>query len=358
MNLLQRYLLRQNLVYLCGCLLACMGVYLLIDVFDRLDFFLGRDAGLGETALYFLVKLPLILSQILPGVFLLAMIVHLGVMQKYREIMALEAGGVPFSRLVFFFLFYALFWSLLQLLFSQVLGVAGEIKSDQIWDSAGQKDQIKQKIVKDLWFKQGSSIIHVKSLQTQTGQGQGLKVYVLNSDFKGLQQIVQAEKVLVKGNKLELNQVMFYNPPEFSIQTKDSHSIDLDQSFQAVIDSKNRDSPEKMSLWQLGRLINVLQDAGTNVQHLRTAWHLKLSYAFSIPVLALLALAVNRTWGNMFLNISLGLLLTFIFYMLYVLGGSLGEKRILSPILGAWLGNYLLGLCGLLWLSYKLRVKA
>jgi lipopolysaccharide export system permease protein len=112
-----------------------------------------------------------------------------------------------------------------------------------------------------------------------------------------------------------------------------------------------------MTIWELEETIKALQSAGTNVQHLQTAWHMKLAYAFSIPVLALLALAVSRTWENMFLNICLGLGLTFIFYMLYVLGGSLGENLILSPLLGGWLGNYLLGFTALLWLGIKLRSR-
>ncbi|MFO8032152.1 MAG: LptF/LptG family permease [Desulfohalobiaceae bacterium] len=358
MKLLQLYLLRQNLIYLCACLLACVGVYLLIDVFDRLDHFLERDASLDQTLLYFGAKMPLILSQILPGVFLLALIVHLGMMRKDREIMALEAGGVPYSKLVVFFLLYSVIWALLQLFFSQVLGVAGDIKSEKIWDSAGSKEQpVRERTVTDLWFKEGRRIIYIQDLQPKSGQGRGIKIYELGQDFQDLQRIIQAQEFRVQARSWELSQVEIYDPRKFESRSKNSHNLQLDRSIQAFIESQARESPEEMTIWELKETIRALQSAGSNVQHLQTAWHMKLAYAFSIPVLALLALAVSRTWENMFLNICLGLGLTFIFYMLHVLGGSLGEKRILAPLLGGWLGNYLLGFSALFWLGIKLRSR-
>ncbi|MFP4213770.1 MAG: LptF/LptG family permease [Desulfohalobiaceae bacterium] len=357
MKLLQLYLLRQNLVYLLSCLLACVGVYLLIDVFDRLDHFLERDAGLEDTLLYFGVKMPLILSQILPGVFLLALIVHLGLMRKDRELMALEAGGVPYFKLVSFFFLYSILWALLQLFFAQVLGVPGDIKSEKIWDSAGKEEQIQERTVKDLWFKEGQRIIHIQSLQPESGQGRGIKVYELGQEFQDLQRIVQAEELRVQSRNWELNRVQIYEPSKFQSRSKQVHNLQLDRSIQAFIDSQARESPEEMTLWELGETIAALEAAGTNVLHLRTAWHMKLSYAFAVPVLALLALAVSRAWENLFLNICLGLGLTFVFYMLHVLGGSLGEKRILDPVLGGWLGNFLLGTAALLWLALGLRSR-
>ncbi|MFW6314215.1 MAG: LptF/LptG family permease [Desulfohalobiaceae bacterium] len=359
MKLLQLYLMRQNMAYLCACLLACVGVYLLIDVFDRLDHFLEREAGLDETLLYFGAKMPLILSQILPGVFLLALIVHLGMMRKERETMALESGGVPYSKLVLFFLFYSILWALLQLFFSQVLGVAGDVKSEEIWDSAGRGGHsVQEKTVTDLWFKEGRRIVHIQSLRPESGEGKGIKIYEQGQEFQDLQRIIQAQGFQVQTRDWKLNQVEIYDPRKFEARSKDSHSLQLDRSIQAFIETQARESPEEMTLWELSETITALDSAGTNVQHLQTVWHMKLSYAFSIPVLALLALAVSRTWENMFLNICLGLGLTFLFYMLHVLGGSLGENRILPPLLGGWLGNYLLGLSALIWLGVKLRSRA
>ena len=70
MNLLTRYILRQNLYLL---LLVCgigLGIYIFIDLFDRLDDFLEAGVGFASVGAYFLYRTPFILAQIFPAVFL------------------------------------------------------------------------------------------------------------------------------------------------------------------------------------------------------------------------------------------------------------------------------------------------
>ena len=107
-GVLGRYLVRQNL-FLVGAILAvgCL-LYVLMDMFDRLDDFVAAGLGLGVVLTYYAVKLPLIVSQILPVVFLLALVAQLGLMARSRELLALRAGGLPLGWLVRFVIVYGL----------------------------------------------------------------------------------------------------------------------------------------------------------------------------------------------------------------------------------------------------------
>ncbi len=357
MSTLYRYLLLQSLYYLLLCLVTCLGIYLLVDVFDRLDNFLGDQATAGTTIVYFLVKIPLILSQILPAVFFLALLVQIGQMSKQRELIALEASGISYSKVVFFFVIYALLWSCLQFFFAQFLGVAGEAKSEKIWDNLGKESQTREKVISDVWFRQGLRLVHVERIKPKAGQGGGIEIFRLREDFKVIKTIIKAEKFEVRDHGWHLSDVRIFEPVTFSQDRVPEKSVALDQDLDVFEVLKSAESPEKMSLWRLGQVIQRLKDTGANVEFLLTAWHLKIAFAFSILVLSCIGLILCRQRDKIFLNITYGLAVIFVYYFVHVIGGTLGENGVVPPYVGAWLANALLGVPAFFLLMRQLQTK-
>jgi lipopolysaccharide export system permease protein len=343
MRILHRYLLRQNVVYLAFSLLACIGIYLLVDVFERLDNFLQEGASFQTIALYFASKIPLIISQLLPAVFLMALLVQLSLMRRERELTALESGGVSFSRLAVFFLVYALLWSGVQLGFSQVLGVAGERKSEAIWHRQGEEGKSREQVLTDVWFRQGRYLVHADRVRPQSGRGSGVSLYLFSGDFQSIERIIRAKRLQVREKTWRLARVKISDPERFTTAGRQEHVLAIDQQLDAFVSMENEESPQQMPLWELGRVIRKLEATGSEVSRLVTAWHGKIAYAFSLTVVTLIGLVIVRRWENIFLNVSTGVLLIFLYYSLTVFGESLGEKGALPPWAGAWLGNMLLG---------------
>ncbi|MCF8104697.1 MAG: LptF/LptG family permease [Desulfohalobiaceae bacterium] len=357
MSTLNRYLLLQSLYYLLLCLVTCVGIYLLVDVFDRLDRFLEKQSAAGTIIAYFLFKIPLILSQILPAVFFLALLVQISQMGKQRELIALEASGISYSRVIVFFLIYALFWSGLQLFFSQFLGVAGETKSERIWDNLGKEQQTGEKVVSDIWFRQGLRLVHVERIKIKEGRGDGIEIFRLQKDFKAVDTIVRARKFEVRDNDWRLFDVRIFEPMTFSQNQARQMSIPLDQDLDIFEVLKDAESPEKMSLWRLRQVIQKLKDSGANVDFLLTAWHMKIAYAFSILVLSCIGLIMGRQRDNAILNITYGLGVIFVYYFVHVIGGSLGENGVVPPYAGAWLANALIGIPAFFLLMRRLQTR-
>jgi len=354
MTTLHAYLIRQNLFIVLASLVTCLGIYLLVDVFDRMDKFMEKGASLETTCVYFAVKIPLIISQILPAVFFLALLVQLNILHKERETVALEAGGIAPARLIVFFLCYALLWGGLQLFFSQFLGVQGERKSEAIWDTLGEQKAPRSKKVTDIWFREARSLVHIGSVWPEEGRGKDIAIYTLNKGFSQVDRVIKAQTFRLEDEVWVLHKVRQSKPQALISSTKDSHVVRFEQNLADFATVQDDDNPEKMSLWTLGTMIERLRDSGTNVQTLVTAWHMKLSYASSIVVLSLLSFCLASRNRSLFFSLSLGLMVLFGFYSLHVMGGALGERGALSPWAGAWFGNGLglfLGL-GWLWLRH------
>jgi len=335
---LSGYLVRQNLFLMATCLGGGVFIYLLADLGDRLEHFIDAGLGLRQTLTYFLVKIPLIFSQILPAVFLLAVVIQVGLMVRNREMMALRAGGMSMGWFIRFFVFYAVVWSFGQLLFSQFIAVHGEQEASRIWREEVRKRQMDKRMVKNLWFREGPYIVHAGEAQPTSSRVDDVTVYEFDRDTMRLERIMTARKGLVDEHGWGLLDVWEIETKDFMSSKLPTNFIPLRQDMRSFLNASAADRSD-LPLWSLGRVIDELRESGSNVERLRTAWHGKWSYAFSIVTMALLAVALCSIFENLYVNLILSLVLIFSYYGLYVLGITSGQKGILPPVAGAWLAN-------------------
>lgn len=348
MKILYQYMMRQNLFLIVVCMGLGVVIYLLSDIFDRLDDFLEAGVGIAIVLTYFGSKIPLILSQILPAVFLIALIVQLSLMERSRELLALQTGGVSLWRLSIFFIIYAIVWSCIQIGFSQALGVWGLELSSRIWQEDVRGRDIDWSAVEKTWFREGERIVTFERANPDTGRGEVITVYTVSEDWRRLEHLASADSFRfgpqTEGDYWMLPNAEVHEPHRFQSEKGVDTRTDIAQDLAAFIAVKPKTDPKQLPIWTLGRVISQLEASGSNVEVLRTAWHGKLAYGFSILNMALVALAVATLRRNIYVNIGIGLVATFVFYSVVVLGSTAGQMGIVPAWLGAWLGNIGFGL--------------
>ena len=342
LNTLQRYLLVQNLFLIGFCLGVGICIYLLQDLVENLDVFVQADVGVGTMVGFFLAKLPLILSQILPAAFLVSLIVQIGLLVRHRELLALQSGGVSYAALVRFYAVYGLVWCFAQLFLAQALGVAGQRSMDRIWREEVRKEEAGHVELRDIWFVSGAYVVSIDGAYPEQRRGRDITIYVYG-EGNTLQRIIVASRFDILDTGWELHEPRIYETLSFEVREEASLSLDISQDLEVFGVLQTRFEAAALSLFELGRIISYLEGTGSNVERLHTAWHMKWSYAFSLLMMALIALALYTIFDSVYLNIALGLAIVFVYYVLFVLGVSLGEKGFLSPFLGAWLGNLFFG---------------
>lgn len=342
-GVLSRYLIRQNLYLMAICLAVGTCIYLLSDVFDRLDDFIRAGLGAETILFYFVVKIPLIVSQLMPAIFLLAMVVQMGVLTRSKEMLALRAGGVSFAWFIRFFVIYALIWSVGQLVFSQFLGVFGEVEANRIWKEDVRKKQLDELSIKDLWFRDGPFIVLADEAFPGKSRATGITVYEFATDSQELIRILTAKKALIDDHGWGLLDVHELDTRTFQSVTRLSQFLSVRQNLKAYAAVELKGDKAQLPLFELSKAIKKLEESGSNVEILRTAWHGKLSYAFTITVMALLALVLATFSDNVYGNIGLSLVLIFTQYGVHVVGTTAGEKGVLPPMLAAWMGNLVMG---------------
>lgn len=338
MSLLFRYLTKNNAMILLPTLAVGIGLYVLTDLFERLDNFIEAGLSARMVATYFIVKMPLVISQILPVIFLLSTVIQLCIMARSRELTALQAGGISLGVVANSMILCGLFWGCVQLGFSEYLGVAGERESARIWQEEVRKKNIAATVLHNVWFTDGNWIISLDSLDPQAN-GTGFSGYELSKDGLDIERIVQAATFSAAPNHWELKGVRTYTPDAYTQEASADIVLPIHQDPETFRLISAGTKPQQLPIWQLDDAIEQLRSSGSNVEALRTAWHAKVAYAASILVMAFVATAIVSWKDNIYIAVTVALLCTFLYFAVYTLGTTLGQRGILHPLLAAWGAN-------------------
>lgn len=339
MSILSRYLLRQNLWLMGLCLGLGATIYVLVDMLDHVDDFLSAHVPFQLVAFYFLGKLPGIMGQILPAVLQVAVLVQLGQMRSARELLALRAGGVPPWRLWRALLLLSLVWVVVQIGLSQVAGLAGDRMARGIWETQVQGKN-RQNMVRNVWFRDGDTFGRVALAWPGENRGEGLELYVLSPDLHDLQTLVTAERFATDGRQLQLSGVReaSFQSGEVNLTPQADRTMKMKLNLKLFAAGDATDL-HMLPAWELLRLAGQLRHMGSNVEMIETAAHSRIAYAFALPVMVLVALAIASYERSMQLNVGIGMLISFGYFALFMLGSSTGEKGLLPPLLASWLAN-------------------
>ncbi|MFW6005296.1 MAG: LptF/LptG family permease [Desulfonatronovibrionaceae bacterium] len=353
MSILNWYLLRQNILFILIILFSGMGIYLIVDFVTRMDSVVGSGVPVSVALKYFALKIPLIVSQIMPAIFMLAVLVQVALMHRSNEMLALESNGISFFRPALFFIIYALAGFVFLSIFSETLGIYGYQQTKLIWDGDIRHRQIEDRGLEKLWFSEKNDVVYIQKAWPDRGTGEDITVYRMGSGNRILE-IIRAAKFKESEDGWVLSRAMVVSTEDFS--QKEYRELEMSmatrlKSFSAIASSLPYDS---LSMFNLGRLINELKSKGSNVEKLATAWHSKLAYSFALVVMTVLGLALACIIRNIYALVTLGLVIVFLYYTVYVFGVTYAEEGLIPPFWGAWLANIIFAVLGggqLIWSS-------
>lgn len=365
LGILNTFLLRTTLFLLVICLGVGTVLYLLTETFDRVDEFLEAGAGMLVLLRYLGAKVPLIVSQIVPPVVLIACIIQQSLMAEHKELTALYSGGVSPARPARFFVFFALVLGLFHFGFAQFLGVYGEREADRILQVEVKGKADDERYIYDRWFKEGNMVVEVARINPVTGFCDVVTVLNVDPETSRIDSAFRAQNATAKPGKWTLHSVQRIDPEgmqpgNLSIDTLKSLELPLKQDPGDFLAFHSRTDPASLSLGELSQLIEKLEASGSDVRGLRTARHMKFSFAFAAVPMVLTAMVVVSMAGNIYIAVGAGMLLSFLYYVALLLGISAGENGRLPPFFAAWAANliFLLLSAGYLWWAWRAPRRA
>jgi len=340
-TIINRYLLTTFFRITLLALGVFVGIYLLVDFFEKVDDFLEHKAPISLYIYFFANKLPLIVSQVLPLTILMGIFMTLGGFSKSNELTAMRAGGISLFNLITPLLLAATVITAAHFTLNEYIVPASIRNAEHILQT-----QVKGKTATlskrdNLWFREQNSLYHINLVMPDSGSMKGVSVYRLN-DALQLQLRIEAQRVNFFEGKWIANKakIRSFDPVSGQLTAEQNK-----QHFVLPLTKKPDDfgtvsgDNDELNFTQLRRLSKKMQHEGLDATRYRVDMHARLAAPFACLIMAFVAIpfALQKSRNiNLALGISLSVLIGVAFYIVQSTLMAFGYSKLLPPSVAAW----------------------
>jgi len=350
MRLLDRYIARECLKLLGFCLGIFVGVYVIVDLFEKFSKFLEAHVEPALILRYYLFSLPNLFLQVLPVAVLLASLLTLGGLARHNEVLAMKMGHVSTLRIALPCIAVGLIASLAAWMVAEYVAPGMNERALNIW-----RTQVRRlpayRITRDsdIWYRaQGNRFVHISLIDPASGLVRGISIFELAPDFELVQRLDASAAVWNEGGWLLREGYRL-------VQGQGSIRVDPFPELGVALDERPEDfarvarAPEEMSYAQLREYIQRLVSSGVSVTRYRVDLYAKVATALASLVMTLIGVSFGLRTGRAGVMVWVGACIPmgFLYWLLLVLGFQLGRGGALPPLAAAWLPNLVFGLGGL-----------
>jgi len=344
MKIIDRYILKQFIQIILFGLLAFILLFIIIDLFEKLDDFIDKDVAKAIIFKYYFVSLPEITRLILPVSVLLAGLFTIGNMVNHNELTALKAGGLNIYRFMAPFVVFSFLLSLFAIYFGGfVVPNANKEKIfiEQTYMKKGVVSAGNNVYFQDTEFR----IVTISFYDTRNNQANRVSIQEFDStDVTKMVLRIDAHRmkydadnnqwILLKGTKRR-----FVDSLEFLAEFDTLKMANLNFSPDDVI--KKQTKPEEMTITELADYAEEQTRTGNNPTRIEIEYHSRFAFAFSSFVIILfgLPIAVGKKRGGLAIQFGINLLIAFSYLVLMKLAQSFGKNGVFDPVLTAWSAN-------------------
>ncbi len=354
MKTLSRFLLGHYLRILTLCTTAFIGIYLLIDFFEKVDDFIDHGAAAIDYLSYLANSIPFIFVQILPLAILASMVLALGGLGRTNELTAMRACGLSIWHITRPLLLLICGMSILLLLLNEVVI---PINTQNLNDLLEVKLKGKEKtalISHEIWYRENRQLINIKVAAPKEQKLEGIRIYQLND-----------KQIIVK--RIDAGQANFntdhWVAPKASIRTfddvtgdlikkEDSSSLDLTLGKRPEDFGTRNNANNELTFMQLLEMSQKLEQEGYSATHQRVDMHSRLASPFTCLIMGFLGIPFALQRGrnsNIALGIGISLAIGVSYFILQSLLRAFGYSGALPPFVSAWAANLVFLLLGI-WL--------
>ncbi len=346
-----RHLRREFLRTFGLTMIAFVAIYVVADFFDRFDSILRRDVAATTVIWAFLLKIPLIVTQVTPVAVLAGGLIGLGLLARHNEFVALRACGVSTWQVLVPLLTLAAVISGATFAWNETVVPASAQRWRRIWDTEirGRKaGGISVYAGREVWYHGKAGFYSINRIGVRRQRLLGLTVYQLDRDFRPVRQIQAASAqwdgarwVLAEPRTREFREDALH---EFAGTPEGFVLPETLDDFRVV-----SVEPEEYSYRMLRRQIASLRQKGVDASESWVDLYLKVALPAASIILMLVAVPLAAR-GTRVTSLpaaaALGFTLGFGYFIVLGFARALGQSGALPPLAAAWSANALFAMIG------------
>jgi lipopolysaccharide export system permease protein len=345
-----RYFIREFLGMLVPIMLAFVILYLIVDFFDRLDILLKNHATPVSALRYFLFKIPLIVTQIMPPAVLAALLLSLGMLSRRNEIIALRASGVSLVQTALPLLALAALISVATLAWNEMV-VPYCTREYQYVNNVEIRKRPQRGILSDreIWYHGADGYYNIAHIDPRRQTLYGLTIFQTDSAFD-LRSVIEVASARWTGTgwvSSGATERTVGSDGEIVTQPLPSDQNVIHETLNDFLEV-HRDA-EELSYLALRQRIQELARKGIDASSYLVDLNMKLAVPFTTLVLACVAIPIAgraRRHPSVAAIVGTGLIVGFAYWVVLALTNALGQSSVLPPLVAAWATNVIFLLLG------------
>lgn len=340
MGLLNRYLIRQYALWLVIVTGSFGAIAMLGDFLEMLRFANRFELGSAAALLFTLQRLPLLIIDMLPFIFLFAAVFCLLRLSQAQELAVIRAAGLSVWQFLRPLLVFTFIIATFIVCIFEPLGV---YTNNQFAERQAALTQIRPSLsltADGVWFRensdQGNYFIHAERLDPNDSRRlMDVDVSMMQADGTFSHRLTAPQGILRDGH--------------FELSDATRHDIGSTQDFALIrlATGLTQDSlqagfkpPRAVGLWQLPRYIEEAGLAGIDVTRHETRFQSLIALPGLLLAMVMVAACFSLPTGRMFTagqTIGLSILCGFALFLFNDFIGLMGELNILPALLAGWM---------------------
>lgn len=358
MGIIYRYIATTWLRLLSLCLSGFIGLYLVIDLIEKIPRFLRAGGAAADIVQYFIWKLPEMISRTATFSILMATLLTLGVLSRDSEIIALRSCGISLLKISLPMLTLGFVASIMLLINSEMILPHSYARTEMIdrvkIKKKGERVAFKRN---NIWFRSSSMILQARLFEPKTSTLSGVVVWNVDRFMNPLSRIDAETAVYRDGRWLLQSTVMknFETPAGYEPKFAPTMALDLTLKIEdlQVLDG----DADNLSIRTLSEYADNLKRGGYQAYRYLTLLHTKIASPFAAVIMVLIGIPFalrNSRSGGIAMGIGVSIGIGFAYFVVNAMLLSYARSGALNPIVAAWGANAIF-MAGGVWMA--LRVK-
>jgi lipopolysaccharide export system permease protein len=343
MSILYKYITRQILKYFGIVLAFVVGIYVAVDFFERVDDFIEASQPFSKMMLFFALRIPFIVAQIMPICILMSVLIVFSLMSRSNEIVALKSSGIRIYYLLKPVFIIGCILGVLLFILSDVVVPITMAKANQIWFKEVRKKSTIITKEKNIWIKGNRSITHIKYFNPKNKTINGITFYRFDENFRLIRRVDAKKGIFNKGKWLLselMEQVLDTEEGKYNITFHKNKTERLNLLPEDL--NKVAKKSEEMTFKELFTYIKKVEAEGYDATIYKVDLYAKIAFPFVCVIMCMVGtgLAARGTMREgMAVVIAYGIGTAFIYWIFYSFCLSLGYGEVLPPGIAAWTAN-------------------
>ncbi len=357
MKIIYRFYGKEILKYTFLAFLSLAIIYLLIDFFESLSYFVQYQTKYIEILVYYLYTLPSVVSLLLSPSLILAIFFVFGRAIRFNEPNILKTMGINPKSLFKIPFFLSLIFSLFLFFNQEVIEIKSKINLEYLKKERIEKrKKEEEKSKSDVYYLGENNIVYYIKELLLPGIMKNFSIMALDLK-KGLKNRYDGKIAFYKDGKWLGYDVYCYDflKGENILSHYDSLVFDFLKETPKELFAEMKE-PEMMNFLELYSQIKKFQKAGFKMDKEMVNFHSRFSYPVIVIIVTILSFGIvlHLKKGTVMLGLGIGLLISFLYWGFLQITYAMGEVNLLSPFLACWLPNLVfLGLGLILFLLTK-----